>query len=65
MTGGTMPEREIYIECTLRGGLLQVAAVDSVTGTEVSVFGPVTAREALIRTATAKLRYVLTKLKPE
>jgi hypothetical protein len=36
-----------------------------VTGTEVSVFGPVTAREALIRTATAKLRYVLTKLKPE
>ncbi len=59
--GGPPRKADVYIECVLRGGLLQVSAIDSATGTEVSVFGPPGAREALIRNAAAKLAYVLKK----
>jgi len=54
---------EVYIECKLRGGLLQVSAIDAATATEVSVFGPVNARAALIHNATAKLAFMLKKKK--
>lgn len=52
---------EVYIECTLRGGLLKVTAIHAATGTETNVFGPANAREALTRNAVAKLEYVLKK----
>lgn len=52
---------EVYIECKLRGGLMQVTAIDPATVTEVSVFGPANARDALVRNAVAKLAYVLKK----
>ncbi len=56
-------EPEIYIECTTQSGLMKVTAIDGATGTEVSVFGPASAssREALTRTAVAKLAYVMKK----
>jgi hypothetical protein len=54
---------DIYIECVTHGGLLKVTAIHGATGTEVSVFGPAsaTSREALTRTAVAKLAYVMKK----
>lgn len=52
---------EIYIECVAQGGLLKVSAIDSASGTEASVFGPLNAREVLTRNAVAKLAYVLKK----
>ena len=60
-SGGKRPESNVYIECVLKGALMQVSAIDSVSGREVSVFGPAGAREALIRNAVAKLSYVLKK----
>ncbi len=61
VAGGGKPESDVYIECVLKGGLMQVSAIDANTGTEVSVFGPAGARTALIRNAVAKLSYVLKK----
>ena len=60
-SGGSKPEAGIYVECVIKGALMQVSAIDAVTGTEVSVFGPAGARTALIANATAKLRYVMKK----
>jgi len=55
-------KREVYIEFIVQGGLVKATAIDSVTGTEASVFGPATApREALAYNAAAKLAYVLKK----
>jgi hypothetical protein len=62
---GPPTEHEIYIECVLSGGLLKVNAIDARTGTEVSVFGPTNAREALTRNAVAKLAYVMKKANSE
>lgn len=61
--GAPKPPKDsgIYIECVVRGGLLQVSAIDPVTGTEASVFGPPNARQALTHNAVAKLAYVLKK----
>jgi hypothetical protein len=61
VSGGKKPESKIYIECVLKGALMQVSAIDAATGKEVSVYGPAGAREALIRNAVAKLTYVLKK----
>ncbi len=60
-TGEQQPE--IYIECVTHGSLMKVTAIHGATGTEVSVFGPASAnsREALTRTAVAKLAYVMKK----
>lgn len=60
---GAPPAKDegVYIECIRHGGLLKVSAVDPKTGTEASVFGPANAREALTRTAIAKLAMVLKK----
>lgn len=61
MPGAPPKSTDVYIECILRGGLLKVTAIHAGTGTEVSVFGPGNAREALTRNAVAKLQYVLKK----
>jgi len=61
MSGAPPKPSEVYIECVLRGGLLKVTAIHAGTSTEVSVFGPANAREALTRSAIAKLDYVLKK----
>ncbi len=60
-TGGQKPE--IYIECVVRGDLMKVTAIDSVSGTEASVFGPSSSssRDVLTRNAVAKLAYVMKK----
>lgn len=61
MAGGEKPEAGVYIECVVKGALMQVSAIDSRDGTEVKVFGPAGARETLIRNAMAKLVYVQKK----
>jgi hypothetical protein len=54
-------EREIYLEFAVAGAFARVTAIDSRTGTEVSITGPVTARQAdletlAVRRLHAKLR---------
>jgi len=62
MAAGGQGKPEIYIEFVVQGGLVKATAIDSVTGTEASVFGPASApREALSHNALAKLAYVLKK----
>ncbi len=49
--------REIYFEFIAIGNTVKVTAIDSVTGTEVSTMGPVTASRAdLQQLAMQKLR---------
>ena len=44
-------KRDIYIEFFAQGGLVKVSAIDSVTGTEVNLFGPAnTPRDILTKT---------------
>ncbi len=53
---------EYLLEYIRHGNSVKVCAVDPVTGLEVSIVGPANAgREALKRTAVAKLEYVLKK----
>lgn len=48
---------EIYFEFTALGAVVKVAAIDSVTATEVTVMGPASASRAdLERLAAQKLR---------
>ena len=55
-------DREIFIEIVTVGAYAKVAAIDSATGTEVSVTGPANAsRDSLEAAAVAKLEYVLKK----
>jgi hypothetical protein len=63
-----MPERlaqggrEIFIEIVIVGAYAKVAAIDSATGTEVSITGPANAdRSTLEAAAIRKLRFVLNK----
>jgi hypothetical protein len=66
MAAGNSGEPEVYVEFIVQGNLVKATAIDSVTGTEVCIFGPVTApREALTQTAVAKLAYVLKKQRGE
>lgn len=52
--------REIYLEFLTVGDSMKVTAIDSATGTEVSIVGPVRApRNELERVAIDKLHYVL------
>jgi hypothetical protein len=54
-----MPQeaREVYFEFTPVGAVVKVAAIDSVTGIEVSVMGPASAAQAdLERLALQKLK---------
>jgi hypothetical protein len=53
-----MPDpREVYFEFTAIGGSVKVVAIDSTTGTEVSVIGPAHAAQSdMERLALQKLR---------
>jgi hypothetical protein len=54
--------RDVYFEFTVIGTSVKATAIDSVTGIEVSVIGPVTARRnELQRLALAKLDRRLTR----
>ena len=54
--------REVLIEITILGTYAKVMAIDSATGTEVSVMGPANApRASLHAAALKKLDFVLKK----
>lgn len=56
----------MIFEFSAIGNSVKVSAIDSQTGTEVSIVGPVNAGEAALRNnAMAKLRYVMEKRNPE
>ena len=55
-------DREIFIEIVTLGAYAKVSAIDSETGTEVSITGPANAdRSSLEAAAVAKLEFVLKK----
>jgi len=55
-------DREIFIEIVTAGTFAKVSAIDSETGTEVSITGPANAdRSTLEAAAVQKLEYVLKK----
>jgi hypothetical protein len=57
--------REIYFEFKIIGPTVRVAAIDALTGTEVVVMGPASARRAdLERLASGKLLARLAAGKP-
>jgi hypothetical protein len=54
--------REVYFEFTPVGAVVKVAAIDSMTGIEVTVMGPASASQAdLERLALQKLKARLTR----
>ena len=56
--------REIFIEIVTVGAYAKVAAIDSATGTEISITGPAAAdRSTLEAAAIRKLQFVLNKQK--
>ena len=58
--------REVFIEIMTLGTYAKVTAIDSVTGTEVSVTCPANAPRATMEAAAvSKLEYVLKKSVPE
>jgi hypothetical protein len=57
--------REVLIEIVTLGTFAKVTAIDSATGTEVSVTGPSNAsRASLEAAAISKLQFVLNKKNP-
>ena len=55
-------EREVFIEITTLGRYAKASAIDSATGTEVSIMGPANAdRGGLEAAAMRKLQFVLNK----
>jgi len=57
---------EIYVEFVQQGAVVKVTAIDSATGTEASIVGPINGpREALAKAAANKLAYVLKKQRGE
>jgi hypothetical protein len=56
------PKSEILIEFVVHGNAVKVTAIDSATGVEASIMGPVNgARDALTQAAVKKLKYLLEK----
>jgi len=54
--------REVFIEITTIGAYAKVVAIDSTTGTEVSITGPADASRATLEAgALRKLQFVLNK----
>ena len=54
--------REVLIEIVKIGAYAKVSAIDSATGTEVSIMGPAAAEPATLEAAAiAKLEFVLKK----
>lgn len=59
-----MTGREILYEMQKIGNVVKVTAIDSLTGTEVTIQGPASAPAALLQhNACRKLGYVLAKQK--
>lgn len=55
-------KREILIEFVVQGNSIKATAIDSASGVEASIVGPVHApRAALADAAVRKLKYVLNK----
>lgn len=53
---------EVLLEYHRIGNAVRVSAIDPITGTEVTIQGPATATEQMLRrTAVAKLNYVLSR----
>ena len=60
MAGGT--DRDVLIEIVTLGDYAKVSAIDTVSGTEVSLVGPATCDTASLKAAALrKLEYVLKK----
>jgi len=58
----TLKGREIFIEILMIGAYAKVSAIDSLTGTEVSITGPASAERASLEAAAVnKLEFVLKK----
>jgi hypothetical protein len=56
------PKSEIFVEYIVHGNVVKATAIDSVTGIEASIVGPVSgARDALADAAVRKLKYLLEK----
>ena len=56
------PKAEIFVEYVVHGNVVKATAIDSVTGIEASIVGPVSgARDALADAAVRKLKYLLEK----
>jgi hypothetical protein len=56
--------REIFIEIVTVGAYAKVSAIDSATGTEISITGPAGAdRSTLEAAAVRKLQFILNKQK--
>jgi hypothetical protein len=59
------PKPEIFVEYIVHGNVVKATAIDSVTGIEASIVGPVSgARDALADAAVRKLKYLLEKEPP-
>jgi hypothetical protein len=57
------PEREVYFEFIAIGNVVKVTAIDSLTATEVSIMGPVSASQADLKQLA--LRKLKARLKRE
>ncbi len=56
------PPREVIVEFVPRGNAVKVSAIDTETGTEVSIVGdPNAGRDQLSQLAVQKLTYVMGK----
>jgi hypothetical protein len=56
------PKSEIFLEFLVQGNVVKVTAIDSASGIEASIMGPVNgARDALSQAAARKLKYLLDK----
>ena len=63
---GADERRDVFIEIVTLGSYAKVTAIDSATGTEVSVTCPANAPRASMEAAAVnKLEYVLKKAAPE
>jgi hypothetical protein len=61
-TPGSPGGGEIFVEFVVQGGFVKVTAIDSQSGTEASVMGPLGApRAPLADAAVRKLNYMLKK----
>ena len=59
-----MPDREVLYQMQQIGQTIKVVAIDSLTGTEVTIQGPASApKHVLQQNARKKLEFVLTRQK--
>jgi hypothetical protein len=59
-----MTDRQILFQMQQIGHIIKVVAIDSLTGTEITIQGPASASRAILQqNARKKLEYVLNKQK--